>query len=344
MSDLCHIHGFFEGIHGEAAIGWVRDARDNTALPEIRFVVESGAFLSWRPTYYRRDVCSAVGQKGLFGFAAPVAALCRLGRKFKVTDSDGNILNNGEFSLPAGAYEQSLSAEDGRPAHVFLHIPKTAGSSVAAALVAASPRCRYASVYGGPQWLTLKQFADLPLQQRRELDLIIGHLYFGCGELMRKPCRYVTFLRAPIERIKSNYWQARRNGISTIRLAGADVPLHVAVNEGLIAEFDNLQIRMLSGLAHSTIPRGCIEESCAATALKNLRNDFAFVGFFENLAADSARLMAVLGNPINEIGHINIAPPDHTKERDEDFRKIDWDRVRHRHEPELAFYAQALRG
>lgn len=344
MSEVCYSQGAFWGFDRGDAVGWIRDTRDNTALAEVRFVAETGASLSWRPTFCRPAVCAEIGQQGLFGFAAPIAALAQIGQRFAVTDSDGNILTDGEFSLPTDADERSTSVHRSPPAHMFLHIPKTAGTSVTAALYDHTPQSRYAAVYGGGQWLSLEQFAGLPLHQRQELDLVVGHLYFGWGSFIGKPCRYITFLRDPMERVESQYWHYVNNGISTIQVGKDSFPLHEVVNEGMTEDFDNLQIRMIAGVSNHTRAAGQIDDACAAAALNNLRNDFAFVGFFDTLDTDFGPLLSVLGMPSRELAHLNVTPLDSLRRKDNgNFRKIDWDQVRRRHAPEIAFYADAQR-
>ncbi|MGG5812428.1 sulfotransferase family 2 domain-containing protein [Falsiroseomonas sp. CW058] len=95
--------------------------------------------------------------------------------------------------------------------HVFLHVPKTAGSSLRTVL---------SRQYGARHVL----YYDLPAGDRRPLPeieaelrqrlgkrqarLITGHQFLGIHQVLRVPCTYFTMLRDPIDRVLSEYFYA----------------------------------------------------------------------------------------------------------------------------------------
>jgi hypothetical protein len=97
------------------------------------------------------------------------------------------------------------------PLHVFLHVPKTAGSSLRTVL---------SREYGARKVF----YYDLPAGDRRGFDaigaemrerlrgrtagLVTGHQFLGIHQALRVPCTYFTLLRDPIERVLSEYFYA----------------------------------------------------------------------------------------------------------------------------------------
>lgn len=90
---------------------------------------------------------------------------------------------------------------------LFVHIPKTAGQTVVQIL-----RNQYRGAFArvDPQ---AEEDPDRPeLQAKlREAEragnrVIVGHFPFGVGRWLEGPCRYVTFLRDPVDRVISRYY------------------------------------------------------------------------------------------------------------------------------------------
>jgi glycosyltransferase involved in cell wall biosynthesis len=87
---------------------------------------------------------------------------------------------------------------------VFLHIPKTAGSTLLRILereYEGQPTFRlYGDVDTGIQALR-----SMTEEERRQLRLVVGHMGFGIHRFLPGPSTYVTLLRDPVERIVSHY-------------------------------------------------------------------------------------------------------------------------------------------
>jgi GT2 family glycosyltransferase len=93
------------------------------------------------------------------------------------------------------------------PRIAFMHIPKTAGVALRAALtqgdygsvLVLSPRSLIQSYDRDP--ITIDRLA----QRARQTDLWFSHFRQGLGELFGVPCWYATVLRDPVERLVSHY-------------------------------------------------------------------------------------------------------------------------------------------
>ncbi len=95
--------------------------------------------------------------------------------------------------------------------HVFLHVPKTAGSSLRTVLsreYGAQRVFYYDLSIGDP-----RSFEEIGEELRQRLPkrvarLITGHQFHGIHQALRVPCTYFTLLRDPIERVLSEYYYA----------------------------------------------------------------------------------------------------------------------------------------
>lgn len=332
------IAAYFDGVSGTDATGWVVDMEQPHRLARVCFVSETGQSLTWAATFWRNDVCRAVGRAGAFGYAVPLMLLAQIGRTFRVLTENGDFIQNGEFSLPDHILPPNYPEEQ-KPGLVFLHIQKTAGTSVRAALEGAVSASRRLLVYPDAPGVSLAQLVSLPFAQRQALSLVMGHTFFGIDRFCGGPMRYATILREPLGRVRSHYWHHRRSGSKAFRIGGVDVPLHVVVNEGLSEEFDNLQVRAVAGLASSEAPLNAISEDDVAMALDNVRRHFITVGDISTVNEDMGRLFSAIGACATAVPHLNAAKD--TSGEDEFSAKIDWDAVARRHAPDMELYRSA---
>jgi hypothetical protein len=214
-------------------------------------------------------------------------------------------------------------------AHVFLHIQKTIGTSIRHALQTILPQDVFATIYPGLEGIPLGEFEKLPEDVRRRFHLIFGHLYFGVHIYVPRPVKYLTFLRDPIKRLRSNYWQTK-----SFYYSEHAVPLSDIAMRGLWEEFDNYSTRIISGVSASTVPCGLLTDDILNLALRNIRESFEFVGIVERLERDWPRYLRVLG--LDQVPLQNINPTPQTP--DADFDCIDWNMVERNNRLDIALY------
>ena len=127
---------------------------------------------------------------------------------------------------------------------IFVHIPKTAGTTFAAILERNFRPSRIVSVY--PNFgISQAELRDLPDETRKTMECVKGHFDYGIHRNLGRPFRYVTFLRHPVEQVRSRYNHMR---------SSRSHPLHHLARQGIsLEEFvrispDNYQARTLAGI------------------------------------------------------------------------------------------------
>jgi hypothetical protein len=189
-----------------------------------------------------------------------------------------------------------------RPVLIFLHIPKTAGSTLTLILSRQYP-AGVTFFTGGPKRPRPEQLEALSMGERERFDCLAGHLRFGVHRLLPRPARYITMVRDPVERLISAYYYIR--GLP-------EHPMHERVlREGLSLEQyvrlapSDEQVRILSGTAGAATTRETLEQ-----ARRNIEEHFVAVGLTERFDEFALLLTRVLG-----WRHVYVRPDNVTPDR-----------------------------
>jgi hypothetical protein len=162
----------------------------------------------------------------------------------------------------------------------FIHLPRTAGSSLTTALVRRFGADVARVKSAGP--VSQEDAEAIPDGAR----IICGHMNYGLHQ--HRPVRYATVLRDPVQRYLSQF---RLNRIQRQREGLADMPLREFAGR---LKFHNLQTSMLAGT--HLLTNGSLFD--AHLAQRHLER-FAFVGFFDELGAFTAAMGA------EDLPHVN---------------------------------------
>lgn len=210
--------------------------------------------------------------------------------------------------------------DQGDPIHVFLHIPKTAGTSLVRGIREALAPGEYLDLYGVHRTTDVlaRELAEIPPEQVARIRFAAGHqVWYGIHELLGRPARYITFLRSPVARVLSCYRMMRRdpsNGFhAAIRRQCRTFAEYVSSpDHPLVANHMAVMLARRGAAAnHNADDCWRVNDAWMERADANLAN-FWFVGFQESYEADCRLLCERLGVPftLREERRAADEPPD----------------------------------
>ncbi len=183
---------------------------------------------------------------------------------------------------------------------IFLHIPKTAGTTLHQIIDRHYSINRIYWVHATQVEASIKTFKNLPEEQRQQFQLIKGHMGFGLHKFVPHPCTYFTLLRDPVKRIVSHYYHVLRTPTHYLyeTVMKHQMDLKTFVSSGISLELDNGQTRMIAaslGNEEDRIGFGCASRELLETAKQHLQEHFAVVGLMEEFDRTLLLLKKKLG-------------------------------------------------
>lgn len=186
---------------------------------------------------------------------------------------------------------------------IFLHIGKTAGSTLRTILHRNVPASRRLLVQSAQRLdslrprreNTLRDFAAHPEERRRRARLIEGHVIFGIHESVPGPSTYITLLRDPVSLVISQYRYVLRTPTHRLHELVTSEGLSLAdyVRAGVSLETDNSQTRAISGDVSAAF--GECSDAMLEAAKSNVETHFSVVGFTERFDETLILLRAAFG-------------------------------------------------
>lgn len=191
----------------------------------------------------------------------------------------------------------------------FLHMPKTAGTSLVHGLEKGLPEGSLLRLYGrSKDRAEIRRYVQgLSPSEREKLRVVAGHqVWYGIHRIFNDPePRYITFLRTPVSRVVSNYYKILRTPEHALHplLQEEEISLHDFVRRGVSPHLCNHQTALLAreepdGNHNAEL---CVEwdEQLFNRAVNRLKS-FAYVGTKETWNQDREHLSESLGVPIPE--------------------------------------------
>jgi len=164
-----------------------------------------------------------------------------------------------------------------REALIFLHIPKTAGTTLNRIIERQySP---FAIFTMDPHRIraTAERFKRLPEARRRRLQVVRGHLFYGIHEFLPQGATYITMLREPVARLLSSYYFVLRRPLNPLHRKLKREGLGVEDCIRLFPHRNNTQCRFIAGVKDTAIA----DDRLLDLAKENLTKSFSVVGISE---------------------------------------------------------------
>ncbi|MGZ8630030.1 MAG: hypothetical protein ACXWZF_03565 [Actinomycetota bacterium] len=195
----------------------------------------------------------------------------------------------------------------GAPTVIFLHIGKTAGTTMRRVLRRQFPASktllirnraikeRDPDAHGLRREQTLAFFGEMPESKRAGARLILAHTVFGLHEYVPRPSTYITMLRDPVRLTMSQYHYVVRNPNHPLhaQATAEGETLASYVTGGSALEADNSQVRAISGDLDT--PFGGCSPEMLDRAKRNIEERFSFVGLTERFDESLVLLRRAFG-------------------------------------------------
>jgi hypothetical protein len=190
---------------------------------------------------------------------------------------------------------------------VYIHVPKTAGTTLKAVLEAyAGPEGMF-SAYPGAGFAhpRLEDWRKLPIESKSRIKVVAGHYQYDAfkSTINSAEVKYMTFLRDPIDRIISLYKHHmasdpafKSKPVSLLKFIGSS-------DSGISIQLRNHQVRMLAGIPQNI---GLTREHLRR-AVHNMNSEFLLVGLTESFDKGLIALSQKLGMPLASLNRLNVS-------------------------------------
>lgn len=161
---------------------------------------------------------------------------------------------------------------------IFLHIPKTAGTTLYHLLERQYPPGHFHIIADVTHHLS--DFQALPPEQKAPIRVVGGHFSFGIHQHLPQSATYFTILRQPRDLVISYFYYIRSEVSHPHFHLAKSMSLPEFLESRIDQTMSNIQTRMLAGMSGYGDYHECTPADLE-TAKENLRQHFTVVGLTE---------------------------------------------------------------
>lgn len=174
---------------------------------------------------------------------------------------------------------------------IFLHIPKTAGTTLNRIIEWQYSPASIFTIDPHRFRATAARFKTFSEARRRRYRVVRGHLFYGIHDYLPQGADYLTMLREPVSRLLSSYYFILRRPLHPLhaKLKGEGLGVEELIR--LTPHRQNLQCRSIAGVGDV----GICDKSTLETAKQNLQRSFRVVGLSERFEDSLLLMMAEFG-------------------------------------------------
>jgi len=209
--------------------------------------------------------------------------------------------------LTKGQQSNQPATNRGRPAPnseeavIFLHLPKTAGTTLNRLIEWEYPLSRMYSIDPVLFMWSAAHLRRLSPKRLKETRMFKGHMLFGLHEVLPQSATYITVLRDPVDRVLSAFYFMRSYKLHPLywKMRRENWTLEDFVRR---SQRDSVQSKIIAG---SDYEAPCTRE-VVEKAKHNLRHHFSVVGLSERFEESLALMKLRFGWKLNSYSSFNV--------------------------------------
>jgi hypothetical protein len=271
--------GHFGGIRDGEVFGWAFNPENPSEPARVTAYINGRPAAEALAVYYRPDVAELFNCSGRHGFFLDLSRSdIATEAMIDVRLSDGTYLQG----VPVHAHLPRRSRVQ-QPTLLFMHIPKTAGTALRETILNNYKQSEIAYIYPDPPGFPVHNLRDLPLCQRAQFRLVVGHFQYGIHEEIPNDYSYFTIVRNPVRRVWSHYQYLVEFKDPLAVRNGEIKSLEEMFDSRVTTNLDNLMVRCFAGVDEKDFPPGSINAEVYDLAARHAQDAFLYIGDQERI-------------------------------------------------------------